>query len=86
MSNGVSLIVYVNTARNKNTSECLGGLKYSYRCQKMWDNMVPVFCLQICACIRIFFLLVLILNSIPAIEGRKICKKKSIYVYKRVTY
>lgn len=25
MSNGVSLIVYVNTGRNKNTSECLGG-------------------------------------------------------------
>lgn len=42
-SSGVSLIVYVNTARNRNTSEYLGGgLKYGYRCQKMWDNVVPV--------------------------------------------
>lgn len=76
MSNGVSLIVYVNTGRNKNTSDCLGGVSNLAtgvrRCGTTWCQFSA--CRFVYA-LGFFSLLVLILNSIPAIEGHKICKK-----------
>lgn len=75
----VSLIVYVNTARNTNASVCLGGLQVSEDVGQQGASYSA--CRFVYALGFFFFLLVLILNNIPTIEG---CKK-TISVYAGIT-
>lgn len=71
-SNGVRLIEYVNTARNKDILVCLRGgsqiwLQVS---EDVGQHGASYSACSFVHALGFFFLLVLILNNIPAIEGR----------------